>query len=617
MTIVRSEVRPGEYRDSIVLMQLRAALEELPGVDAAAAVMAAPENLGLLAASDLLPADADELRPEDLLVVVRARDRTVADAALGKVDELLRRRAPETADDYRSRSLATAVRLRPDARWVLISVPGRYAAGVAREALDLGLHVFLYSDNVAINDEAALKREAAARGLLVMGPDCGTAIVAGAGFGFANRVRQGPIGLVGASGTGLQAVACAIHAAGSGVSHALGTGARDLSAEVGAITALQALELLACDPATRAIVLVSKPPDPAVADRLLAAARDAGKPVVAYFQGREIETDDSGPLHFATSLGHAAALAVELAGGSAAPPGVGSGRPARTAGFSSAAGRRLQVAASGGRAPGSPRFLRGLFSGGTLALEALLATRGRLAPLFTNLSDLGEGATRLADPRRSDSHTILDLGTDELTAGRPHPMIDPTDRLRRLEQEASDPETGVILLDVVLGDGAHRDPASELAPAVRRARERGVEVVAVVIGVDGDPQNIETQINELAAAGAHVFGDPVEAVELAVELLGGSPAVDGTPAPARARVTPGGRGRPAVGSETSGAATEARSVDPRALDGPVVAINVGVEVFYRALVEQGVEALHVDWRPPAGGDERLMAILDRLKPGRD
>ncbi len=614
MTIVRSEVRPGEYRDSIVLMQLRAALEELPGVDAAAAVMAAPENLGLLAASDLLPADADELRPEDLLVVVRARDRTVADAALGKVDELLRRRAPEATDDYRPRSLASAVRLRPDARWVLISVPGRYAAGVAREAVELGLHIFLYSDNVAIDDEAALKREAAASGLLVMGPDCGTAIVAGAGFGFANRVRRGPIGLVGASGTGLQAVACAIHAAGSGVSHALGTGGRDLSAEVGALAARQALELLGRDAATRAIVLVSKPPDPAVAERLLAAARGAGKPVVAYFQGRMIETDDSGPLHFATSLGHAAALAVELAGGSVAPPDVGS---ARTAGSSPADGRPSQVAVTGGRAAGSPRFLRGLFSGGTLALEALLAARGRLAPLFTNLSDLGPGASRLADPGRSDSHTILDLGTDELTAGRAHPMIDPTDRLRRLEQEASDPETGVILLDVVLGDGAHRDPASELAPAVRRARERGVEVVAVVIGVDGDPQNIETQIDELAAAGAHVFRDTVEAVKLAIELLGGSPAVAGTPAPARVGVTPGGRGRPAVDAKAAGAATETRPVDPRALDGPVVAINVGVEVFYRALVDQGVEALHIDWRPPAGGDQRLMAILDRLKPGRD
>ncbi len=581
-------------------MQLRAALEELPGVDAAAAVMAAPENLELLTASDLRPADTAGLRPEDLLVVVRGRDRTAADAALDRVDELLRRRGDAAASDYRPRSLASARRLRPDARWVLVSVPGRYAAGVAREALDAGLHVFLYSDNVAIADEVALKRAAAGRGLLVMGPDCGTAIIGGAGFGFANRVRRGPVGLVGASGTGLQAVACAVHDAGSGVSHALGTGGRDLSSEIGAITARQALALLGRDPSTRVIGLVSKPPDPAVAERLLRVAREAGKPVVVYFQGREIQADGAEPLHFASSLRHAATLAVELSGGPLAPPGA-----------RSPASRAPEDRGAGGR-----RFLRGLFSGGTLALEALLAARPHLSPLSTNLGGLGGGVARLADPARSVGHSIVDLGSDELTAGRPHPMIDQTDRLRRLEREASDPETGVILLDVVLGDGAHPDPASELAPALRPARERGIEVVAVVVGVESDPQDLAAQIDQLTSAGAYVCRDTVEAVTFALQALGADAGTAAREVAGGGARTAAGAVTPSAGSEDPPAGSEMPPADPGAL-GPVVAINVGVEIFHRALVEQGVAALHVEWRPPAGGDERLMAILDRLKSGRD
>ena len=247
--MIRVQVRPGAYYDSVVLMQLQRGLVALAGVEDAGVVMGTPANKDVLAQSDLLVPDTEAAGADDLIIAVRAADGAAADAALAQVDTLLARKASHTTD-FRPRSIETAANMAPNARWLLVSVPGRFAAGVARQGLDLGRHVFLYSDNVSLEDEIALKRIAAAKGLLVMGPDCGTAIVNGTGLGFANAVRRGPIGVIGASGTGLQLVTARIHQLGSGITHALGTGGRDVSEAVGATTALQALDLLGRDPET-------------------------------------------------------------------------------------------------------------------------------------------------------------------------------------------------------------------------------------------------------------------------------------------------------------------------------------------------------------------------------
>ncbi|MCP4655949.1 MAG: hypothetical protein GY856_11080, partial [bacterium] len=432
--VTRSTLRPGAYADSLVLMQLQRALAGLPGIVDAGAVMATAANRELLAVADLLPEEAAAARADDLLIVVKATSATAAEDALGRVDELLQARRGGDAQGFRPRSLATALKELPQARWVLVSVPGRYAAGVTREALDAGRNVFLYSDNVPLVDEAALKRTARARGLMVMGPDCGTAIVGGVGLGFANRVRRGPVGLVGASGTGLQAITCRLDALGVGVSQAIGTGGRDLAADVGGITALQGIELLESDPETRVMVVVSKPPAAAVAGRVLRAAQRGGRPVVLYFLGAASPARRVGNVCFARSMSEAAELAAELAAAQTRDDHPG-------------------VATVGA----GPRYLRGLFAGGTLAYEVLLGVETLLTPIYSN-APISEDQ-RLADPLRSRGHTLLDLGADELTAGRLHPMIDQELRLRRLRQEAADPEVALILLDVVLGEGAHADPA--------------------------------------------------------------------------------------------------------------------------------------------------------------
>ncbi len=579
MAATRSEIRSGAYYDSVILMQLQRSLAALPGIVDAGVVMGTGANKEILAQSGLLTGEAQAAVADDLIIVVQADDEAAARAALAQVDGLLVRRRSIVEHDYLPKSLESAAEMLPAARWVLISVPGRFAAGVARQALDLGKNVFLYSDNVSIEDEVALKQAAAGQGLLVMGPDCGTAIVNGVGLGFANRVRRGPIGMVAASGTGLQQVSSRIHQLGSGLTHGLGTGGRDLAEAVGAIAARQGLDLLTRDPETRVIVLVSKPPAPRVADELLAAAREAGKPVVVDFIGYSPASRRLDNLHFASTFDETAELAVQLAGPLAGEVGE------RIPGLATP---DLDRFAAG------QRYLRGLFSGGTLAYEALLLLQDYAPGVYSNVPL--DKAYRLANSMVSQEHTIVDLGEDEFTVGRLHPMMDSDLRIRRLYQEAEDPEVAVILMDVVLGYGAHPDPAAELAPAIARARAtaeaggRYLAVVAVVVGTDEDPQDMPAQVKRLRAAGAQVETSNEAAVRSVGRLL---------------RSLSGATSRPA--------ALQWKPVDLAVLHQPLAAINAGLASFAESLAAQDAPVIQVDWRPPAGGNERLMAILERMK----
>jgi FdrA protein len=573
MPVIEVEVRPGAYYDSVVLMQLQRSLAALPGVLDSGVVMGTPANKDLLAQTDMLPPEAKAAAPDDLIIVVRAEDEAAATSALSKVDELLARRKSAADQEYRPQSLETAIEMLPDAGWVLVSVAGRYAAGVARQALQLGKHVFLFSDNVSVDDEIALKQMAVEKSLLVMGPDCGTAIIRGVGLGFANKVRLGPIGVVAAAGTGLQQVTSRIHQLGGGVSYGIGTGGRDLSEKVGAVTFRQGIDLLSRDPETRVIVLVSKPPAPKVADDVLRLARSAGKPIVVNFIGHAPLARQVDNLYFVFSLDEAAALTVQLTEGTNAD-------------------RQPQIIDTVRFAPGQ-KNLRGLFSGGTLAYEAQHILQNYVPVVYSNAPLHKEH--KLANSLVSQQHTIVDLGEDEFTVGRLHPMMDNDLRIRRLHQEANDPEVAVILLDVVLGYGSHPDPASELAPAIAQARAqaeqagRYLQVVAVVTGTDEDPQDMSVQIQQLQTAGARVETSNEAMVRYAGRLL---QALNSAASPPAASVNP---------------------VDLAVLQRPLAAINVGLESFAVNLTAQGAQAIQVDWRPPAGGNEKLMAILERMK----
>ena len=314
MAIIKTEIRSGAYFDSVILMQLQRSLAELPGVDDAGVVMGTEANLDLLEQTGLLVDEIKAAKADDLVLVVKAKDAKTAQEALAQVDELVaaRRSREGAGEDFLPKSLESADKTLPGTNWVLISVPGRYAAGVSREALRLGKHVFLYSDNVTVDEEIDLKKSGAEKGLLVMGPDCGTAIIKGIGLGFANQTRGGSIGMVAASGTGLQQVSVRIHQMGGGLTHALGTGGRDLSSRVGGLTARMALDLLDRDPDTRVIVLVSKPPDKKAADAILDYARKLSKPVVVNFIGFQTALQKIDNLQFVSTFDETAAAAVAL-----------------------------------------------------------------------------------------------------------------------------------------------------------------------------------------------------------------------------------------------------------------------------------------------------------------
>src|SRR5262245_12630080 len=481
-------------------MQLSAALGKLPGVEQASAVMATPANLEFLRQAGLADGDIAP-RPNDLLVAVRGKSNAHLEAALAKAIDSLNEEPIQTAGtaavEAPPRSLQMALARAPAANLALISVPGDYATAEAMKALNLGLHVMLFSDNVALADEVALKRHAKQRGLLVMGPDCGTAIIDGVPLGFANAVRRGAVGVVGASGTGTQQVTSLVHRRGAGISHAIGTGGHDLHKEVGGITMLHGLELLARDADTKAIVLISKPPSPAIARDVIAAARKAGKPVVINFIG-STEDPSGGNLHVSRTLDEAASAAVALSKGR---------KPGRAA---NAALNLPKLEFRKGQ-----RFIRGLFSGGPFCYEpsAILGDVWSNAPV--------DPKRAIPDPWKSREHTLIDLGDDVFTRGRPHPMIDLRLRNDRIVEEAADAEVAVILLDVVLGYGSHPDPAAEIVPVLMniKKKSRSPVIVASVCGTDEDPQGLERQEAALREAGVLLTESNASAARLAGAIV--------------------------------------------------------------------------------------------------
>jgi FdrA protein len=487
---VLNAVRRGFYLDSVALMRLSREIAAMPGVQDAALMMATPANRRILADAGLLGAEGESAAANDLILAVRAGTAEAAHAALAAAAVALDkpRTAAKGAIARHPRSLRAALRVQPAATLALVSVPGDYAAGEARKALRAGLDVMIFSDNVPLAEEAALKREAKALGRLVMGPDCGTAIIDGAPLAFANRVPRGDIGVIGASGTGMQEVTCLIAQAGKGISQAIGVGGRDLAREVGALSTLAAIDLLDADPATRRIVLISKPPHPEVARTVLGRVGASRKPFTVCFLG---------------------AADIEL------PANARAAATLRAA-AEDALGAPIRAGAGAGLGPQpKPGAILGLYTGGTLGAEAqliLLAARRSVA------SNAAVPGAKPMSEASSGSDRIVDLGADEFTRDRPHPMIDPAVRSDRLRAALGDTSLAVILLDVVIGFGAHADPAGEVPAALAAAPPDRPHVVASVTGTDADTQVRSRQIATLQAAGVLVAPSNAGAAELALAL---------------------------------------------------------------------------------------------------
>ncbi len=495
------------YKDSVALMRITERLLALEGIRRATLVMGTGANKEILAEARMLPEALQACGPGDLLIVIESDTEAQGAVALAQAERALLGEAPAAGGAAATglapvpRALAQGLARVPDAGLVQVSVPGPYAAGEAMKALRHGCHVFLFSDNVPVAEECALKALAVRKNLLVMGPDCGTAIINGIPLGFANEVRRGSIGIVAASGTGLQEASVQIHLAGGGVSHAIGTGGRDISAAVGGATMLQAIDLLGADPGTRVILVVSKPPSAEVSARIIERLRVVAKPAVVLFIGARLEPVPG--VWITTTLADAVRQAIVLAD--------------------------LPVPATDERLPARPSFvasqkyIRALYSGGTFCYEAQAIWRDAGLSVWSNapLDD----ARALSDPMHSVEHTAIDLGDDRFTVGRPHPMIDPTMRVERLRAEARDKAVAVIVLDVVLGHGSHDDPAGALVPSIRDARleaareGRSLAFVVFVCGTDEDPQQRSAQVRSLRDAGAMVFSGSTEAARAALRMV--------------------------------------------------------------------------------------------------
>ena len=506
MSIVKNIVKRNFFRDSLQLMQLSEEAKKLPGVIDAAIVMGTETNKELLERLGLLMDEGASASENDMILAVKVRDEDRVDEVLREVESLVLR-PPEEAEvgEEEHYSVESALEAMPDANLAVVSVPGEYARDVVMKLLEHGVHVHLFSDHVPVEHEIELKRYASSRGLFVLGPGAGTSIINGKAIAFANSVRRGSVGIVAAAGTGLQEVSVLLDRVGLGVSQGLGIGGNDVKKEVGGIMAQDSIKALEGDRRTRLIMVVSKPPDREVLDKLTKVIEEGEKTYVACFLGKTPYRPPkrlSKRVYPARSLHKAVLQTVKLLNPKKLP----------------AARRRISMKLSEFRRTAlklskklntKQRYIRALYTGGTLMYESLLIYKQLIGGVYSNAPL--EEKYRLPDPFKSMRHSVIDLGEEVFTAGRPHPMIDPTLRKLRIVEEAGDPEVAVITLDFVLGYGAHPDPVGATLDAIREARERAVgdgrEVMfmAHVCGTGRDPQNLREQEGKLKKAGVITF----------------------------------------------------------------------------------------------------------------
>jgi succinyl-CoA synthetase alpha subunit len=470
-------------------------LSKVAGVLQTAVFMGSDANKEVLVGLGFEMADIQNATANDLIVGINAESQNTVDEIVSNLDNWLTE-VTSTKKSSEIRSLDQAVNSRPDSNLVVISVPGEYAAHETRKCLDAGKNVFLFSDNVSIEDEIALKDLASQRGLLVMGPDCGTSLIGGIGIGFANSIRRGRIGAIAAAGTGLQEFTCGVHNQGYGISHAIGTGGRDLKDEVGGITTLMALKVLEMDPSTDVIAMISKPPGQQTLEKVVAQIKKCKKPVICCFLGVDAPIPGEGKFfRWAGNIDEAVQLAVESIGG-----------------------QMTSVEAHRSIGPTKVlkgKYLRGVFAGGTFCYQS-----HSNAPL--------EKSLELENPTQSYEHTIVDMGDEYFLVGRPHPMINSSQRALRILQEARDPDVGILLLDFILGFNSSLDPVGELVDSILEAQKiadmRGGElrIVASICGTDSDLQDLRLQKKLLVDCGVTVLSSNALATKYCVDLLRGS-----------------------------------------------------------------------------------------------
>ncbi len=583
--MINSVIKKNNYQDSINLMLLTTELNSLDDVNQAQVMMATDSNKDLFKTAGLYTDELDAAGANDMAIVVDSDSEETMDKVLETIDAFIQKLASgEDGGEGKVKvsNWKDAHAAQPDANLALFSIPGTYAAPEIEKALDAGLHVFSFSDNVSLEDEVRLKEKAHEKGLLLMGPDCGTGTISGIPLAFTNVVNPGNIGIVAASGTGIQEAATIIDQLGGGVVHAIGTGGRDLAEEVGAITMLDALAGLEEHDPTEVILVISKPPAPAVRDKVVSALQASSKKVVAIFLG-EKPTEHQGNVALAYTLEEAAKIAVDLANGDEVKSN-----------YAESIDVKMDDALK-------DKTVKGLYSGGTLANEA--------ATLIADALQLDSVKGEHGYILNTNGFQVMDLGDDFYTQGKPHPMIDPEVRVQKLQEVLEDQSTGVILLDVVLGYGSHPDMAGALAPSIKEAlaaakdNDRPLYVIASIVGTKQDPQDYDQTLATLEDAGVIVKDSNADAITYALALMGqhiefpDKSFVDYT-------------GEKLKLEKPSQEIMNLLNTLPKV-------INVGIESFTEPIRTYGGDAVQYTWRPRAGGNQKLIKILNELDKRED
>ncbi len=584
--MLKTIVKKGSYHDSVVLMLLTNQISSIEGVKKVSIMMATPANKDIYRQSGLSTSELEEASANDMVVVADVDDDGLLDVIMEEVEAFFKKQSTSESDKKGAeavRSWDKALGKLADANLAVISIPGAYAALEADRALDEGMNVFMFSDNVTLEDEIKLKKKAHEKGLAVMGPDCGTGIIQGVPIAFTNHVAPGPIGIIGASGTGIQELTTLIDRLGEGVKNAIGTGGRDLSTEVGGITMMDMIEAMEKDDTVKVLIIISKPPAKAVRDRISDRLSNFKKPVVTLFLGEKPEYHEENFYH-AYTLDEAARLAVGLVRGQDIAEG------------------SVEVDSSSFFAAEEKKTIKAYYSGGTLAGEAAMLIKDAL-----NLKVPPQKAEGFM--LKTDGHIVVDLGDDVYTQGKPHPMIDPAKRIECMQEAIDDESTGVILLDIMLGYGSHEDMAGALLPAIIRLRDKAREegrklfFVATVCGTRRDFQGYDKAVETLKEAGVIVCENNKLAVHTAIRAIGldfEEPVKEIRPkTTARIQKT-----------EASEKLLELLSQKPRV-------INVGLKSFAEVIEAFGCDVVQYDWAPPAGGNVELIKVLNFLRSCRE
>lgn len=580
--MLKTVVKKGSYHDSVVLMLLTNQISTIEGVKKVSIMMATPANKDIYRQSGLATEELEAASANDLVIVADVDDDSLLNTIEDEMEKFFQKQSTESNEKKGAESVKSwekALAKQPDANLAVISIPGAYAALEADRALDEGLNVFMFSDNVTLEDEVSLKKKAHEKGLAVMGPDCGTGIIQSVPIAFTNNVAPGSIGIIGASGTGIQELTTIIDRLGEGVTNAIGIGGRDLNAAVGGITMMDMIDAMEDDDAVKVLVIVSKPPAKEVRDKIAARLSNFSKPIVTLFVGEKPEYHEENFYH-AYTLDEAARLAVGLVRGEEIPEA------------------SVDVDESQFYKAEDKKTIKAYYSGGTLANEAAMLIKDAM-DVKVPPEDIEGYMLQL------DGNVVVDLGDDAYTQGKPHPMIDPAKRIECMQEAVDDESTGAVLFDIMLGYGSHADMAGALLPTIKelmaKAESQGRKVffVATVCGTRRDFQGYDEAVNKLKDAGVIVCENNKLACRTAIRAIG------------RDFQEPAKEIRPKQvvdfpKAEPSEKLRELLSEKPRI-------INVGLKSFAEVVEEFGCEVVQYDWMPPAGGNVKLIKILNFLR----